>query len=75
MLPDRAPEVLSLGAMPTYSAVQTTRRATALAIGFDTVDCRALAAAHYLEPFAMTWIQMAIKLGHGRRFAFARMHR
>jgi predicted dinucleotide-binding enzyme len=39
------------------------------------VDCGDLSAARYLEPFAMTWIHMAIKLGHGRRFAFARLRR
>lgn len=44
-------------------------------IGFDAVDCGELAAARYLEPFAMTWIHMAIKLGHGRRFAFSRLQR
>ncbi|MFO1310919.1 MAG: NADPH-dependent F420 reductase [Burkholderiales bacterium] len=49
--------------------------ALATSIGFDAVDCGELAAARYLEPFAMTWIHMAIKLGHGRRFAFARLKR
>ena len=49
--------------------------ALATLIGFDAVDCGELAAARYLEPFAMTWIHMAIKLGHGRRFAFARLQR
>jgi 8-hydroxy-5-deazaflavin:NADPH oxidoreductase len=49
--------------------------ALATLIGFDAVDCGDLSAARYLEPFAMTWIHMAIKLGHGRRFAFARLRR
>jgi 8-hydroxy-5-deazaflavin:NADPH oxidoreductase len=49
--------------------------ALATLIGFDAVDCGALAAARYLEPFAMVWIHLAIKLGHGRRFAFARLQR
>jgi predicted dinucleotide-binding enzyme len=49
--------------------------ALATLIGFDAVDCGGLAAARYLEPFAMTWIHLAIKLGHGRRFAFARITR
>jgi len=49
--------------------------ALATLIGFDAVDCGNLTAARYLEPFAMTWIHMAIKLGHGRRFAFARLQR
>lgn len=44
-------------------------------IGFDAVDCGDLRVARYLEPFAMTWIHMAIKLGHGRRFAFGRLQR
>jgi predicted dinucleotide-binding enzyme len=49
--------------------------ALATLIGFDAVDCGELATARYLEPFAMTWIHMAIKLGMGRRFAFARLQR
>lgn len=49
--------------------------ALATLIGFDAVDCGDLSAARYLEPFAMTWIHMAIKLGLGRRFAFARIQR
>jgi len=44
-------------------------------IGFDAVDCGDLSAARYLEPFAMVWIHLAIRLGHGRSFAFARLHR
>lgn len=49
--------------------------ALAALIGFDAVDCGDLGAARYLEPFAMTWIHMAIKLGQGRNFAFARLRR
>jgi hypothetical protein len=49
--------------------------ALATLIGFDAVDCGALHVARYLEPFAMTWIHMAIKLGYGRSFAFARLRR
>jgi predicted dinucleotide-binding enzyme len=49
--------------------------ALATLIGFDAVDCGDLSVARYLEPFAMTWIHMAIKLGLGRRFAFARLQR
>lgn len=49
--------------------------ALATLIGFDSVDCGDLSVARYLEPFAMTWIHMAIKLGYGRRFAFARLQR
>ena len=49
--------------------------ALATLIGFDAVDCGDLSAARYLEPFAMTWIHVAIKLGHGCSFAFARLRR
>ena len=49
--------------------------ALATLVGFDAADCGGLSAARYLEPFAMTWIHMAIKLGHGRNFAFARLRR
>jgi len=49
--------------------------ALATLIGFDAVDCGDLKVARHLEPFAMTWIHMAIKLGHGRSFAFARLRR
>lgn len=51
------------------------RDAVAALVGFDAVDCGDLKVARYLEPFAMTWIHMAIRLGHGRRFAFARLRR
>lgn len=44
-------------------------------IGFDAVDMGELKAARYLEPFAMTWIHLAIKQGAGRRFAFGRLAR
>ena len=56
---------------------QARTRVIALAtlIGFDAVDCGDFKAARYLDPFAMTWIHMAIRLGDGRRFAFARMQR
>jgi len=49
--------------------------ALATLIGFDAVDCGPLSAARYLEPLAMTWIHLALKLGHGRNFAFARIRR
>ena len=44
-------------------------------IGFDAHRFGPLANARYLEPFAMTWIQLAMKYGHGRDFAFARVTR
>ncbi len=49
--------------------------ALATMIGFDAVDCGDLQAARYLEPMAMVWIHMAIRLGYGRNFAFARLRR
>lgn len=49
-------------------------RAIALAtlLGFDAVDMGTLAAARYLEPLAMVWIHLAMRMGHGRRFGFVR---
>lgn len=44
-------------------------------IGFDAVDMGDLKAARYLEPFAMTWIHLAIKIGYGRNFAFGLLRR
>jgi predicted dinucleotide-binding enzyme len=49
--------------------------ALATLIGFDAVDCGELRAARYLEPFAMTWIHLAFRMGQGRGFAFARITR
>ena len=53
------------------------QRVTALAtlIGFDAVDMGPLMAARYLEPFAMTWIHLALRQGLGRRFAFGMLRR
>lgn len=44
-------------------------------IGFEGVDMGELKAARYLEPFAMTWIHLAIKKGMGRDFAFGILRR
>jgi predicted dinucleotide-binding enzyme len=46
--------------------------ALAARMGFDALDAGALAAARYLEPFAMTWIHLAFARGQGRDWAFAR---
>lgn len=56
---------------------ESRQRVMALAtlIGFDAVDMGALMAARYLEPFAMTWIHLALKQGYGRKFAFGMLHR
>lgn len=56
---------------------EARRRTMALAtlIGFDAVDLGPLSAARYLEPFAMTWIHLAIKQGYGRKFAFSLLRR
>jgi hypothetical protein len=50
-------------------------KALATLIGFDAVDMGELKAARYLEPFAMTWIHLAIKMGYGRNFAFSLIKR
>ncbi len=44
-------------------------------IGFDAVDMGSLQSARYLEPFAMTWIHLAIREGFGRNFAFGLLRR
>jgi len=49
--------------------------ALATLIGFDPVDMGPLMAARYLEPFAMTWIHLALKQGYGRNFAFGMLRR
>ena len=40
-------------------------------LGFEPVDAGPLKNARLLEPFAMVWIDQAMKLGRGRDFAFA----
>lgn len=45
--------------------------ALAARMGFDAIDAGPLAAARYLEPFAMTWIHLAYRQGLGRGFAFS----
>ena len=40
-------------------------------LGFAPVDAGPLRNARLLEPFAMVWIDQAIKRGRGRDFAFA----
>jgi predicted dinucleotide-binding enzyme len=47
--------------------------ALATLLGFDAVDLGPLSSARYLEPWAMVWISMAMRLGHGRRFGFLRV--
>lgn len=49
--------------------------ALATLIGFDAVDMGSLQSARYLEPFAMTWIHLAILQGYGRKFAFGLLRR
>jgi len=46
--------------------------ALAATLGFDAVDLGPLAAALYIEPLAMLWIEMAKRGGHGRHFGFVR---
>lgn len=56
---------------------EARQRVMALAtlIGFDAVDMGPLMAARYLEPFAMTWIHLALRQGMGRQFAFGVLRR
>ena len=39
-------------------------------LGFEAVDAGPLIAARYLEPLAMLWIHLALKMGWGTNFAF-----
>jgi predicted dinucleotide-binding enzyme len=56
---------------------EARQRVMALAtlIGFDAIDMGPLMAARYLEPFAMTWIHLALKQVYGRKFAFGMLRR
>lgn len=56
-------------------AVMVQVKSLATLIGFDAVDMGDLKSARPLEPFGMTWIHLAIKLGYGRRFAFGLLKR
>ena len=56
-------------------ADRTTALGLATDLGFDAIDLGPLKHARELEPFALIWIRMAMQLGHGRDFAFARLHR
>ncbi len=40
-------------------------------LGFEALDAGPLKQARLLEPFAMLWIDLALKRGRGRNFAFA----
>lgn len=48
--------------------------ALAADLGFEPVDAGPLSAARLLEPLALLWIELAMKRGHGREFAFAQIH-
>ncbi len=40
-------------------------------LGFQAIDAGPLSSARLLEPLAMLWIELALKRGHSRDFAFA----
>ncbi len=44
-------------------------------LGFSATDAGPLQQARLLEPFALLWITLALKHGHGREIAFDLMHR
>lgn len=44
-------------------------------VGFEAVDAGPLSNARLLEPMAMLWISLALKLGFGRDFGFGVMRR
>lgn len=43
--------------------------------GFRAVDAGPLSVARLLEPYAMLWITLAYRMGHGRAFGMAMEHR
>ena len=44
-------------------------------VGFDAVALKGLVMARQLEQLAWLWIDMAVKQGYGRDFAFALLRR
>jgi predicted dinucleotide-binding enzyme len=44
-------------------------------LGFEAADAGPLKNARLLEPFALVWIDQAMKRGRGRDFAFALVSR
>jgi 8-hydroxy-5-deazaflavin:NADPH oxidoreductase len=54
---------------------KATVRGLAAELGFDPVDAGPLKIARYLEPFAMLYIQLAVKEGWGSHCAFKLLHR
>lgn len=62
-----------------FAGDDSARRATVAALladlGFEPVDAGPLSNARLLEPYAMLWIDLALRRGQGRDFAFALMRR
>ena len=56
-------------------AAKKTAHQLAADLGFDPADAGLLTAARLLEPYAMLWIQLAIRQGFGLNFAFRLMRR
>jgi hypothetical protein len=57
------------------SAKRATVGALVADLGFEPVDAGPLSNARLLEPYAMLWIDLALKRGQGRDIAFALMRR
>ena len=56
-------------------AAKSTVSQLAQDLGFDVVDAGTLAAARWLEPMAMVWINLAARQGLGRNIAFKLLRR
>jgi predicted dinucleotide-binding enzyme len=57
------------------TTAKETVKSLAGELGFDPVDAGPLKIARYLEPFAMLYIQLAVKEGWGSHCAFKLLHR
>jgi hypothetical protein len=62
-----------------FAGDDSAKRATVAALiadlGFEPIDAGPLHNARLLEPYAMLWIDLAMKRGQGRDIAFALMRR
>jgi len=71
--PRRAPGGLFLPVAGDDADARAQVLALARSLGFDAVDAGPLAAARQMEPFALLWIDLALRRGLGRDLALVRL--